>query len=222
MTLRDTNRAMLCKFVWRIKHEKSEANAFLKAWFVKKDGRFRKGGFSSSIALGVKKVWNIVEENERWIIDNGNLANFWKDKWWGLKSMLEALQLMDLPNLRFNAKVREFIHSGEWALTGVRLVDLSRFFDKILKIKIPSGGVEDMYCWSLSTLGSFSTSLAWEGWAKLNSDGCTLGNPGKAGGDGILRNAKAEVLYNYREFLGICTNFEAEFQVIIAGIKAVD
>ncbi|XP_042519136.1 uncharacterized protein LOC122092899 [Macadamia integrifolia] len=60
------------------------------------------------------------------------------------------------------------------------------------------------------------------GWVKLNSDGCSLGNPGKAGGGGILRNEKAEVLYNYREFLQICTNFEAEFQAIIAGFEAAN
>ncbi|XP_042518494.1 uncharacterized protein LOC122092222 [Macadamia integrifolia] len=59
-------------------------------------------------------------------------------------------------------------------------------------------------------------------WVKLNSDSCSLGNPGKAGGGGLLRNDKAEVLYNYKEFLQIGTNFEAEFQAIIAGIEAAN
>ncbi|XP_042486579.1 probable receptor-like protein kinase At2g23200 [Macadamia integrifolia] len=55
-------------------------------------------------------------ENERWIIDNGNLANFWKDKWWGPKPVLEKLQITDLPSLSFNAKVGDFIRDGKWAL----------------------------------------------------------------------------------------------------------
>ncbi|XP_042487337.1 uncharacterized protein LOC122067574 [Macadamia integrifolia] len=54
---------------------------------------------SSSIVSGVKKVWSFVEENQRWIIGNGNLVNFSKDKWWGPKSVLEELQIMDLTAL---------------------------------------------------------------------------------------------------------------------------
>ncbi|XP_042486215.1 cytochrome P450 1A2-like [Macadamia integrifolia] len=102
--LRDTNMAMLCKLVWRIKHEKSTTNSFLRARFVKKDGSFNRGCRPSSIALGISKVWKTVEANERWIIGRGDLANFWKDKWWGPRSILEEIQTPDLPPLPCNAK----------------------------------------------------------------------------------------------------------------------
>ncbi|XP_042486522.1 uncharacterized protein LOC122066747 [Macadamia integrifolia] len=159
--LRDTNKAMLCKLAWRIKHERTASSSFLKARFVKKDGKLKKG-VSSSIALGVKKVWRFVEDNERWIIGNGNLTNFWKDKWWGPKSVLEELESFDLTTLTFTAKVREFICGGEWALPEVRSAELRRIFEKIKQIKIPSGELDDTCCWSLSTLGNFSTASGWE------------------------------------------------------------
>ncbi|XP_042505479.1 uncharacterized protein LOC122082043 [Macadamia integrifolia] len=49
--LRDTNKALLGKLVWRMKHERSAACAFLRARFVKKEGLFNKGCRHSSIAM---------------------------------------------------------------------------------------------------------------------------------------------------------------------------
>ncbi|XP_042487034.1 uncharacterized protein LOC122067264 [Macadamia integrifolia] len=61
--------------------------------------------------------------------------------------------------------------------------------------------------------------LPFPGWIKLNTDGCSLGNPGKAGAGGIFRNEKGDNLLNYREYVGIRTNFEAEFLAVIAGLE---
>ncbi|XP_042477785.1 uncharacterized protein LOC122059169 [Macadamia integrifolia] len=160
--LRDTNMAMLCKLVWRIKHEKSAANSFLRARFVKKDGSFNRGCRPSSIALGIRKVWKTVEANERWIIGRGDLANFWKDKWWGPRSILEEIQTPDLPPLPCNAKVCDFIRNGEWSLPEVRSHSLRQIFLAIKEVKIPSAQFEDLCIWQLSPLGSFTTSSAWE------------------------------------------------------------
>ncbi|XP_042477679.1 uncharacterized protein LOC122059038 [Macadamia integrifolia] len=63
--LRDTNKALLGKLVWRMKHEKLAACSFLRARFVKKEGLFNKGCRPSSIAMGIKKMWDFVNQNER-------------------------------------------------------------------------------------------------------------------------------------------------------------
>ncbi|XP_042479723.1 uncharacterized protein LOC122060672 [Macadamia integrifolia] len=234
--LKDTNKAMLCKLVWRIKHEKTVANSFLKARFIKNDGSLKKG-VSSSIVSGVKKVWSFVEENQRWIIGNGNLVNFWKDKWWGPKSVLEELQIMDLTALRFNAKVGDFIRGGEWVFREVSLVELIRIFDKLKRIKIPSANIwwernrrrhdneyraamqifeyshqelgpcigklkgevkapiDVIFCSKLGlTVGSHKHAHPLEvhwckpqpNWLKVNVDGSSLGNPGRAEAGGIV------------------------------------
>ncbi|XP_042508160.1 uncharacterized protein LOC122084146 [Macadamia integrifolia] len=61
--------------------------------------------------------------------------------------------------------------------------------------------------------------LPFPGWIKLNTDGCSLGNPGKAGAGGIFRNEKGDSLLNYREYVGIRTNFEAKLLAVIAGLE---
>ncbi|XP_042515275.1 uncharacterized protein LOC122089621 [Macadamia integrifolia] len=57
------------------------------------------------------------------------------------------------------------------------------------------------------------------GWVKLNSDGCSLGNPGKAGAGGIFRNENLEILQSFRTFLGVHTNFETEMIAVITGLE---
>ncbi|XP_042484768.1 uncharacterized protein LOC122065045 [Macadamia integrifolia] len=57
------------------------------------------------------------------------------------------------------------------------------------------------------------------GWWKVNTDGCSLRNPGKAEARGVLCNDKAEVVGNFRFFLGVLTNFEAEFLTVMSGIE---
>ncbi|XP_042520430.1 uncharacterized protein LOC122093937 [Macadamia integrifolia] len=57
------------------------------------------------------------------------------------------------------------------------------------------------------------------GWVKLNTDGCSIRNPGKSGAGGVIRNDKAEMILNFRSFLGVRTNFEAEFMTLMIGIE---
>ena len=42
-------------------------------------------------------------------------------------------------------------------------------------------------------------------WFKLNSDGFSLGNPGKAGGGGLIRNDRGEWLKGYARNVGYST-----------------
>ncbi|XP_042519116.1 uncharacterized protein LOC122092877 [Macadamia integrifolia] len=57
------------------------------------------------------------------------------------------------------------------------------------------------------------------GWVKLNIDGCSFGNPGKAGVRGIFRNERTKSILNFRKFVDIKTNFEAKFLAIMAGLE---
>ncbi|XP_042499704.1 uncharacterized protein LOC122077871 [Macadamia integrifolia] len=58
-----------------------------------------------------------------------------------------------------------------------------------------------------------------QNWIKLNTDGCSLGNPGKARVGGVFRNYKREPLLNFRNFVGIKSNFEAEFLALITSLE---
>ncbi|XP_042515368.1 uncharacterized protein LOC122089740 [Macadamia integrifolia] len=58
-----------------------------------------------------------------------------------------------------------------------------------------------------------------QNWIKLNTDWCSLGNPGKAGAGGMFRNYKGKPLLNFRNFVGVKSNFEAEFLALITGLE---
>ena len=48
------------------------------------------------------------------------------------------------------------------------------------------------------------------GWFKLNSNGSSLGNPGRAGGGGIIRNANGEWVTGYARAIGTTTSVAVE------------
>ena len=51
--------------------------------------------------------------------------------------------------------------------------------------------------------------IRWEkpqaGWARLNTDGATLGSPGRVGGGGLIRNDQGEWLGGFSRRIG-CSN----------------
>lgn len=56
-------------------------------------------------------------------------------------------------------------------------------------------------------------------WHKLNTNGCSKGNPGSAGGGGIIRNSDGSFILAYMENYGVCSNNIAEANVILQGVK---
>ncbi|XP_042484214.1 uncharacterized protein LOC122064565 [Macadamia integrifolia] len=55
-------------------------------------------------------------------------------------------------------------------------------------------------------------------WIKLNFDGSSRGNPGRAGAGGIFRDHRGGVLGSYKIFMGISGVFEAEIEGLIVGL----
>ncbi|PHU04431.1 hypothetical protein BC332_25253 [Capsicum chinense] len=58
----------------------------------------------------------------------------------------------------------------------------------------------EMMVWSIPISSRF----------KLNTDGCSKGNPGSAGGRGILRDENGQMILAYSEYYGECSNNVAE------------
>ena len=56
-------------------------------------------------------------------------------------------------------------------------------------------------------------------WFKLNSDGSLLGNPGKAGGGGLIRNDKGEWLKGYARNVAFSTSVAAEVWALRDGLR---
>ena len=58
-----------------------------------------------------------------------------------------------------------------------------------------------------------------EHWFKLNSDGSSLGNPGKAGGGGIICNHHGEWVCGYARAIGHTTSVAVELWALRDGIN---
>jgi ribonuclease HI len=56
------------------------------------------------------------------------------------------------------------------------------------------------------------------GWFKLNTDGSSLGNPGLAGGGGVIRNHLGEWLGGFSRSIGFTTSVQAELRALKDGL----
>ncbi|KAL0440710.1 UNVERIFIED_CONTAM: hypothetical protein Sradi_0009900 [Sesamum radiatum] len=57
------------------------------------------------------------------------------------------------------------------------------------------------------------------GWHNLNYDGAAKGNPGEAGGGGLMRNAEGNIIVMYYVYLGVQTNYFAELAARVKGLE---
>ena len=64
--------------------------------------------------------------------------------------------------------------------------------------------------------------VRWEkpqqGWIRLNTDGSTLGNPGRARGGGILRDDQGNWVAGFSRNIGFSTSFIAELWALSDGL----
>ena len=56
------------------------------------------------------------------------------------------------------------------------------------------------------------------GWHKLNTDGASIGNPGKAGDGGIIRDCHGDWVKGYSRSIGYTTNVLAEWWALWDGL----
>nr|XP_027064499.1 uncharacterized protein LOC113690699 [Coffea arabica] len=54
---------------------------------------------------------------------------------------------------------------------------------------------------------------------KLNTDGCSLGNPGRSGGGGLLRDCHGGFLFGFSCYFGITTSLHAELRALVYGVR---
>lgn len=54
---------------------------------------------------------------------------------------------------------------------------------------------------------------------RLYTDGACRGNPGSGGVGAVFKDEKGNILGTMKKYIGSCTNNEAEYQALIAGLK---
>ncbi|XP_027171858.1 uncharacterized protein LOC113771481 [Coffea eugenioides] len=68
-------------------------------------------------------------------------------------------------------------------------------------------------------VGLFSRKFAAQGDFKLNTDGCSLGNPGVSGGGGVLRDSSGAFLFGFSVPFGELTCLQAEIKALVVGVQ---
>ena len=67
------------------------------------------------------------------------------------------------------------------------------------------------------------TLIRWQsppaGWKVLNTDGASKGNPGIAGGGGVIRGDLGEWICGFEESMGICSSMKDEIKALLRGLK---
>ncbi|XP_027170444.1 uncharacterized protein LOC113770234 [Coffea eugenioides] len=64
-----------------------------------------------------------------------------------------------------------------------------------------------------------SSTIRHKSVVKLNSDGCSRGNPGKSGGGGVIRDCAGRFLLGFSCFFGELTSLQAELKALLHGIR---
>ena len=71
-------------------------------------------------------------------------------------------------------------------------------------------------------LSKICVPVAWQkppaGWVKLNTDGSALGNPGRAGGGGVIQDHLGHWIKGFSRALGTTNSFIAELWALRDGL----
>ncbi|XP_043717833.1 uncharacterized protein LOC122665760 [Telopea speciosissima] len=173
--LKELNLALLAKLAWFIKCDSSRFVDFLRGRLLTANGSLKKG-VKSSILPSIRRVWEMVGVNERWIIGNGKKINFWFDRWVNGQRVYDVIAPYVTNPRSLKDKVADYIDEGEWSFPVLRSPELQVVCNQIMQIKLPTTEHEDTRVWALTESGLFSVKSAWEGmrsyapqqgWARL-------------------------------------------------------
>ncbi|OIS99333.1 putative ribonuclease h protein [Nicotiana attenuata] len=141
-------------------------------------------------------------------------------------ALLQCLPLVicyEIWNSRYASRF-ENIHMFERFI----IQQVSKYMTFLLNIQFPKVTLPHpchALCTAVETarLVITSQSVRWykpdDGWVKLNTDGCSKGNPGNSDGGGILRNSQGACIFAFADYYGTCSNNMAEAKAMLQGIK---
>ena len=145
-------------------------------------------------------LWNVWKERNRRIFDHTYKSC---DEVWGRirTLMMDSLKLCSWGDQDLKAPAAEMIILNNWGITSIP-VSIKPNMTPLLESDSPD-----------------SWSPPREGFFKLNFDGASKGNPGRAGFGGILRNALGQAVWVFFGYIGQDTNNSAELEGLLHGFQ---
>ena len=144
-------------------------------------------------------LWNVWKERNRRIFDHIHKSC---EALWGMirRLMIESLKLSSWGDQDLKAPAAEMIILDNWGINSIPV--------SIKPNRTPRPDHASPDSWSPPR----------EGFFKLNFDGASKGNPGRAGFGGILRNARGQAVWVFFGYIGQDTNNSAELEGLLHGL----
>uniref|UniRef100_A0A2N9IHR9 RNase H type-1 domain-containing protein n=1 Tax=Fagus sylvatica TaxID=28930 RepID=A0A2N9IHR9_FAGSY len=191
---RARNTAAMAKLVWRAyKRENDLWVIILRNKYLKKIlGSVYKKCLGSRTWGELKKGWPLFLRGSCWAIHNGLSTSPWHDNWMGSNSLRNLLV-------------------GPLSSSEDKLMRAWEFF----LIVGPS----------TTSRASVPIWVRWTppipGWIKLNTDGSSNGNPGLAGGGGVICDHEGNWLRGFARHIGLASSVVAELWALRDGLSLV-
>lgn len=110
-----------------------------------------------------------------------------------------------------------------WVVKG-SLVDIFSQQRKFRKIHVNDQKIlKELNCPVAPLINKIPKIVAWKkpirGVFKLNMDGCSMRNPGEAGGGGVIRDAGGNSIVGFTRYYGVATNTLVEGCALLDGLR---
>uniref|UniRef100_A0A2N9IH06 RNase H type-1 domain-containing protein n=1 Tax=Fagus sylvatica TaxID=28930 RepID=A0A2N9IH06_FAGSY len=179
----------------------------------------------SSNWKGLKKCHEVFRKGLRWVVNNSYGISFWHDLWVG-DSPLCSLVHGPLSFWEDSLRVCDVVEGvSMWNLSTLSLDIPTCTREAIKAISVCSNRpLVDKRVWD-TVGGEFKLGKAYSiaCWFKLNTDGSSLGNPGLAGGGGVIRNHVGDWVGGFSRVIGVTTSVQAELRALKDGLNlAID
>ncbi|XP_026416351.1 uncharacterized protein LOC113311766 [Papaver somniferum] len=148
------NRALLMKMIWKIINSDEEWALFFRAKYQNSNNQWTSSWKLSSVWPGLKWDLEVLKEDIRWCVRNGQEISLWFDIWLGESPLIHQFGNTYFVKNNIYMKVADIIHNGVWRIP----LELQ----KILPLNsLPEvGGGNDLMIWNGNIKGNFTTSAA--------------------------------------------------------------
>ncbi|XP_026459329.1 uncharacterized protein LOC113359990 [Papaver somniferum] len=110
------NKALIVKMMWKIINSEDEWPLFIKAKFKNSNGQWNENLQLSSIWPGLKWAWNVLKDNFKWCIGNGQNVNVWFDNWIYETPLIDQTEVTHYMRNNMKMKVVDLIQDGNWSI----------------------------------------------------------------------------------------------------------
>jgi hypothetical protein len=153
------NKASNLKLFWELLNSDNQWANLLRSRVVRRNGYIKHHIFSS-LSNGIKEQGQIIEQNPRWLVGNGNKINFWLHNWSGT-TIADYLQIPHHLHSPLHSTVADFIINHQWCVP----LDLQLVFPTLspylLQFTIPLEVKDDQLLWIHSTHGDLTLKDAY-------------------------------------------------------------